>query len=63
MHCEKMAVTYMSFRRRAVIEFLVKEGRRKLVSLFRSRDQTTKFGMASRHIAQKEEAGSSALGR
>jgi transposase len=26
MHCEKMAVTYMSFRQRAVIEFLVKEG-------------------------------------
>jgi hypothetical protein len=26
MHCEKMAVTGMSFRQRAVIEFLVKEG-------------------------------------
>jgi transposase len=26
MHCEKMAVTDMSFRQRAVIEFLVKEG-------------------------------------
>jgi hypothetical protein len=26
MHCEKMAVADMSFRQRAVIEFLVKEG-------------------------------------
>jgi transposase len=26
MHCEKMAVTDMSFRQNAVIEFLVKEG-------------------------------------
>jgi hypothetical protein len=26
MHCEKMAVTDMSFRQCAVIEFLVKEG-------------------------------------
>jgi hypothetical protein len=26
MHCEKMAVTGMSFRQRAVIEFLVKLG-------------------------------------
>jgi hypothetical protein len=26
MHCEKMAVTDMSFRQHAVIEFLVKEG-------------------------------------
>jgi hypothetical protein len=25
-HCEKMAVTYMTFRQCAVIEFLVKEG-------------------------------------
>jgi imidazoleglycerol phosphate dehydratase HisB len=25
-HCEKMAVTDLSFRQRAVIEFLVKEG-------------------------------------
>jgi hypothetical protein len=27
MHCEKMAVTGMSFYQRAVIEFLVKEGK------------------------------------
>jgi hypothetical protein len=26
MHCEKMALTDMSFRQSAVIEFLVKEG-------------------------------------
>jgi hypothetical protein len=26
MHCEKMAVKDMSFRKRAVVEFLVKEG-------------------------------------
>jgi hypothetical protein len=27
MHCEKMAVTDMSFRERDIIEFLVKEGK------------------------------------
>jgi hypothetical protein len=29
MHCEKMAVTNMSFRQCAVIEFLTKEGKSK----------------------------------
>jgi hypothetical protein len=27
MHCKKMAVTYMSFRQRAAINFLVKKGK------------------------------------
>jgi transposase len=31
LHCEKMAVTDMSFRQRAVIEFLVKEGNSTVV--------------------------------
>jgi hypothetical protein len=32
MHCEKMAVTNMSFRQRAVVKFLVKEGNSAAVS-------------------------------
>jgi hypothetical protein len=60
MHCEKMAVTDMSFRQRAVVEFLVKEGNsagliyQRLRGVYGgARDQTTKRGMTSHHIAQK----------
>jgi hypothetical protein len=38
MHCEKMAVTGMSFHHRAVIEFLVKEGNSAGVIYDRLRD-------------------------
>jgi transposase len=38
MHCEKMAVTDMSFRQHAVIEFLVKEGNSAGVICERLRD-------------------------
>jgi hypothetical protein len=38
MHCEKMAVTDMSFRQRAVIEFLVKVGNSAAVIYERLRD-------------------------
>jgi len=46
MHHEKMAATDISFRRCAIIEFLVRKGN--------SEEVITKHGMALHHIAQKE---------
>jgi len=55
MHCEKMAVTDMSFRQCAVTEFPVKEGNSAGVIYERLHE------MASHHITQKEEAENSTL--
>jgi len=65
MHCEKMAVTDMSFRQRAVIEFLVKEGNSVGV-IYERLPETKRQSMEwhhAIHIAQKQEAENSSLGQ